>query len=188
MNPSLLQSSFTPLPASEPASNPPVAPSNTNPSTSLSPQDPAGSRSCVTCRRRKVRCNKRSPCSNCVKGGVECVYPPPGRLRRKTKRPQDAELMTRLKRLEGVIENLSGKNSETESSVASTVASPAPRNNDAATNKQPPSNQDGPSPRLENLDPNKELQGGFGRLVIEEGRSRYVSNRLWASLGDEVGA
>lgn len=26
----------------------------------------------------------------------------------------------------------------------------------------------------------------LGRLVINEGRSRYVSNTFWASMGDEV--
>lgn len=35
------------------------------------------------------------------------------------------------------------------------------------------------------LAPNK-FENEFGRLVIDEGRSRYVSNRLWTSLGDEV--
>lgn len=30
------------------------------------------------------------------------------------------------------------------------------------------------------------LEKDFGRLVIEEGRSRYVSNSFWASLSDEV--
>ena len=30
------------------------------------------------------------------------------------------------------------------------------------------------------------LEEDFGRLVVEEGRSRYVSNSFWASLSDEV--
>ncbi len=30
------------------------------------------------------------------------------------------------------------------------------------------------------------LEKDIGRLVIEEGRSRYVSNSFWASLSDEV--
>ncbi|KAL2822572.1 fungal-specific transcription factor domain-containing protein [Aspergillus granulosus] len=30
------------------------------------------------------------------------------------------------------------------------------------------------------------LEHEFGRLVIEDNRSRYVSNRFWASLGDEI--
>lgn len=32
----------------------------------------------------------------------------------------------------------------------------------------------------------KTLEKDFGRLVIEEGRSRYVSSSFWASLTDEV--
>lgn len=30
------------------------------------------------------------------------------------------------------------------------------------------------------------MENEFGRLVIDEGRSRYVSNRFWATLGDEI--
>ncbi|KAH6876714.1 fungal-specific transcription factor domain-containing protein [Thelonectria olida] len=47
-------------------------------------------RSCVTCRRRKVKCDKAVPCANCVRHGVACVFPPPGRSRRKP-RPRAAE-------------------------------------------------------------------------------------------------
>ena len=32
-------------------------------------------RSCVTCRTRKVRCDKTSPCSNCRRAGIACVFP-----------------------------------------------------------------------------------------------------------------
>lgn len=169
----------------------------------------SSSRSCVTCRRRKVRCNKRSPCSNCVKAGIECVFPPPGRAPRKSKRPPDAELLSRLRRLEGVIEHLSGKNAEAGGSAtvsptlparaafdfgsASTVtpatgatAAPAPTPAPTAAESKEPN---GGCP-FENDDPTKlkprKFENEFGRLVIDEGRSRYVSNRLWASLGDEV--
>ncbi|KAL6229910.1 hypothetical protein BDW75DRAFT_234842 [Aspergillus navahoensis] len=63
-------------------------------------------RSCITCRRRKVRCNKRSPCSNCVRAGVECIFPPPGRAPRSLKRPpaENAELLSRLRQLENIVE------------------------------------------------------------------------------------
>jgi hypothetical protein len=168
--------------------------------------DSASSRSCVTCRRRKVRCNKRSPCSNCVKTNVECVFPPPGRAPRKSKRPPDAELLSRLRRLEGVIQHLSDKNGEAGSvsslspiqTASSTLPSAAPTNTTA--NTSPPASinpktfvdlkaQNGVCP-FEDNDPKKlapgKFENEFGRLVIEEGRSRYVSNRLWASLGDEV--
>jgi hypothetical protein len=167
---------------------------STSQSTSHGPQEPSSLRSCVTCRRRKVRCNKRCPCSNCARAGIECTYPPPGRAPRKTKRPQDAELLARLRRLEGVIEHLSEKNA-----AAAVQRSPEQQqaNVPAATQERPayvpPSTEteeNGGCPF--NLDPKKplqphNLQHEFGRLVIDEGRSRYVSNRFWASLGDEVG-
>jgi hypothetical protein len=166
--------------------------------------DIASARSCITCRRRKVRCNKRSPCSNCVKAGIDCIFPPPGRAPRKSKRPPDAELLSRLRRLEGVIEHLSGKKDEnpgSASSISPTQPSatfsplpPAPPTNVTAPSTvsgsaAPPPAQDSGCP-FENDDPKKlapkKFENEFGRLVIDEGRSRYVSNRLWASLGDEV--
>ncbi|KAJ6119428.1 hypothetical protein N7523_003708 [Penicillium sp. IBT 18751x] len=163
----------------------------------------ASSRSCVTCRRRKVRCNKRSPCSNCIKAGTDCIFPPPGRAPRKSKRPPDAELLSRLRRLEGVIEHLSGKNSE----AASTSVSPSQATSSGFTSAisdatvatstatapqsavPPAESKESTGCPFEN-DPTKlntgKFENEFGRLVIDEGRSRYVSNRLWASLGDEI--
>lgn len=165
----------------------------------------ASSRSCVTCRRRKVRCNKRSPCSNCVKAGTDCIFPPPGRAPRRSKRPPDAELVSRLRRLEGVIEHLSGKNAEagSTSSVSPTqpsssgIPSAVPSAASTATTATAPPPGQAPAESKEpnggcpfEDDPTKlntgKFENEFGRLVIDEGRSRYVSNRLWASLGDEV--
>ncbi|EEU34515.1 uncharacterized protein NECHADRAFT_88015 [Fusarium vanettenii 77-13-4] len=66
-----------------------------NPVTSCDPAEsnlspPASSRqpflsvrSCVTCRRRKVKCDKAIPCANCARHGSKCVFPPPGRARPK---------------------------------------------------------------------------------------------------------
>jgi hypothetical protein len=157
------------------------------------------SRSCVTCRRRKVKCNKRSPCSNCTKAGIECIFPPPGRAPRKSKRPPDAELLSRLRRLEGVIDHLrSGGatdaapatspqatssatgSSTTKSESMVPVSAPTEPQNQTREGNCPFQESDPKRPS-----PNK-FENEFGRLVIDEGRSRYVSNRLWASLGDEV--
>ncbi|KAJ4146448.1 hypothetical protein NW754_001914 [Fusarium falciforme] len=77
-------------------------------------------RSCVTCRRRKVRCDKQMPCSNCRRAQIPCVFPAPGRAPRQP-RPRDPnappknssqreiELMKRLRKLEGIVEELSGQ-------------------------------------------------------------------------------
>ncbi|RYP82896.1 hypothetical protein DL769_001505 [Monosporascus sp. CRB-8-3] len=87
---------------------------NTTPSAALNP------RSCVTCRRRKVRCDKFMPCGNCRKAHIQCVFPAPGRAPRRPRvRDPDAppkqtsereiELMKRLRKLEGIVEDLSGQ-------------------------------------------------------------------------------
>ncbi|KAJ5170330.1 Transcription factor [Penicillium coprophilum] len=158
----------------------------------------SASRSCVTCRRRKVRCNKRSPCSNCTKSGIDCTFPPPGRAPRKSKRPPDAELLSRLRRLEGVIDHLRGSgNAEgavtptqapSSTTGSSTLRSEPTAPTSVSTESQNQADK-GACP-FEESDPKKlapnKFENEFGRLVIDEGRSRYVSNRLWASLGDEI--
>lgn len=158
-------------------------------------------RSCITCRRRKVRCNKKTPCSNCAKAGIQCIFPPPGRAPRKVKRPQDAELLSRLRRLEGVIEHLSEK--KATGAAVSSPDTPSPRVQQHPQNPPaPPANAQASVPDGDGdgcpllmdaakLDPTRpiaprNIEHEFGRLVIDEGRSRYVSNRFWASLGDEV--
>ncbi|KAJ5824103.1 Transcription factor [Penicillium robsamsonii] len=198
------------FPSASPEPN--LSPVNNSPNTSLpnltaprhvATEPPSStSRSCVTCRRRKVRCNKRSPCSNCTKAGIDCIFPPPGRAPRKSKRPPDAELLSRLRRLEGVIDHLRGSGN-TEGASTSTQASssttgsstvrseptaPTSVSTEPSSVSTEPPNQ-APCP-FEESDPKKlapnKFKNEFGRLVIDEGRSRYVSNRLWASLGDEI--
>ncbi|KAJ5206849.1 Transcription factor [Penicillium cf. griseofulvum] len=156
------------------------------------------SRSCVTCRRRKVRCDKRSPCSNCTKAGIDCIFPPPGRAPRKSKRPPDAELLSRLRRLEGVIDHLRGSGNTEAASSSAHVSSPTTGSSTSRSEHTAPTSIPTESPKqadgsvcpFAESDPKKlapdKFENEFGRLVIDEGRSRYVSNRLWTSLGDEV--
>ncbi|KAK3392758.1 fungal-specific transcription factor domain-containing protein [Podospora didyma] len=78
-------------------------------------------RSCVTCRRRKVRCDKHMPCSNCRRAHIPCIFPAPGRAPRRprpkhpsapSKQPsseRELELVKRLRKLEGIVEELSGQ-------------------------------------------------------------------------------
>jgi hypothetical protein len=185
-----------------------------NPSASAStksaaPKTDLNQRSCVTCRRRKVRCNKRDPCSNCIKAGIECVFPGPGRAPRKPRRPPDAELLARLRRLEGVVESLGGQaaidrlNSPSSPPLASgpSPTGPGSTSNTDSANTESDSipgcpgwskTTSGRHPFLE-ADPvkiqerrSKNVHEELGRLVIDEGRSKYVSNRFWASIGDQV--
>ncbi|KAL5606636.1 hypothetical protein BROUX41_003033 [Berkeleyomyces rouxiae] len=77
-------------------------------------------RSCITCRRRKVRCDKHMPCSNCRRNQIQCVFPAPGRAPRRPrmkdpnapiKNPseREAELLKRLHKLESIVEELSSQ-------------------------------------------------------------------------------
>ena len=141
-------------------------------------------RSCVTCRRRKVRCDKIHPsCTNCNKAGIECIFPGPGRAKRKTRKPQDAELLARLKKLEGVIQNLGAQVEEDKSPLRGPGVMPSIQG-ELESHREESLRQNGET------DPKRSNSTGvdkqLGRLVINEGRSRYVSNAFWASMGDEV--
>ncbi|KAL3478776.1 fungal-specific transcription factor domain-containing protein [Aspergillus californicus] len=171
--------SVPPSPGEGFESPPPAAPQE------HSLRDAPALRSCVTCRRRKVRCNKRSPCSNCVKAGIDCIFPPPGRAPRQTKRPhvEIGDVLSRLRQLESIVEAAINN--------PSSHATPAPpqQNSDVSSGESPAqSRNEGEAgcPTTANRNQLPSLEHEFGRLVVDDDKSRYVSNRLWASLGDEI--
>ena len=165
-------------------SRPSHGPATTNGPTG-SPLNP---RSCVTCRKRKVRCDKRHPCINCNKAGIECVFPGPGRAPRRSRKAPDTELLARLRKLEGMVKDM-GKEVEEEQPGAERAGRKPIIVKGTLAEKDPGSNT---SQFLEYLDQNDDgkatakLVKDFGRLVVEEGRSRYVSNKFWTSLSEEV--
>lgn len=57
--------------------------------------------SCVICRRRKLKCDRRDPCSRCLKSRVECIYPEPVRSRHQRK--PELVLIARLKHYENLL-------------------------------------------------------------------------------------
>ncbi|KAM5355299.1 hypothetical protein ACJ41O_001945 [Fusarium nematophilum] len=182
-------------------------------------------RSCVTCRRRKVRCDKQMPCSNCRRAQIPCVFPAPGRAPRQP-RPRDPnappknssqreiELMKRLRKLEGIVEELSGQiEVESGGKGASSASSPDmahggpqasaldrtatfPPRHASNASSQPgivggpsggsPRGSDAASDQSEAA--RKQMHQKFGRLVLNDqsGSRRYVSNGFWAKLNDEL--
>lgn len=162
-------------------------------------------RSCNTCRRRKVKCDKvEGGCGNCTKSHTECVYPGPGRAPRRPKSgavkgatERETELLKRLRRLEGVVEELSGQ-VEIETIKA---ASAPPKQAKSGGSDGEYSNKEGPV-RVVGMDegsitarerwanrmmsvtggPPKAdmLENEIGKLFIDEGKSRYVSSSFWA--------
>lgn len=176
------------------SSNPHSNKASTSPSAGTPPAPYLNPRSCTTCRRRKVRCDKKHPCSNCHKAGIECVFPGPGRAPRRSKKPPDTELLARLRRLEGVVQSL-GKGLDGEESHVEDNDTTNKEETPIPTQPEPSSSVGLPESAASILDCRKLKKGGdgisglereFGHLVVSEGRSRYVSNRFWSSLTEEV--
>ncbi|KAG4434412.1 hypothetical protein IFR05_010108 [Cadophora sp. M221] len=60
-------------------------------------------RSCVLCHRRKIRCDKKAPCRNCIRADVLCYYPEPEQSVRRAPKTTIADVSARLARLERTI-------------------------------------------------------------------------------------
>ncbi|KAI0127039.1 fungal-specific transcription factor domain-containing protein [Xylariales sp. AK1849] len=192
---------------------------------SVEPSSTLNPRSCVTCRRRKVRCDKQMPCGNCRKARISCIFPAPGRAPRRP-RPRDpnappkqtsereVELVKRLRKLEGIVEELSGQ-IEVEARHPSGLAeSPEATTDDAERRRQDSTT----SSTTSSTTANQFIPGGFplptapgrlinasttswgtvpsptigakkdvGRLVLNNnGKTRYVSNAFWSKMNDEL--
>ena len=150
-------------------------------------------RSCVTCRRRKVKCDKKQPCSNCARAKIECVFPGPGRAPRKSRKPPDGELMERLRRLEGVVQSLNAQveeheqqDAEREKIVEAGAGAGACPNGSGGGDAACPNGTDKEGANVSVDNSVEGLETRFGRLVVDQGRSRYINNSFWESLNNEV--
>ncbi len=56
--------------------------------------------SCITCQHRKVKCDKKQPCSVCVKAGVQCTPSIPAPPRRRKKENSETRTLAKPKRYE----------------------------------------------------------------------------------------
>ncbi|KAJ5375270.1 hypothetical protein N7517_007276 [Penicillium concentricum] len=167
-------------------------------------------RSCNACNRRKVRCNKKSPCDNCVRLGFECTFPPPGRkARTRPAKTSNAELISRLSLLEREVQKLGAQNLAADTAVdnledqhiektlesshtAASWPSNTPANLEAGAEEFEEEGtgihggQTSPVPSLTTSE--STLGQQFGRLVIDRsnGTSRYVNHRVLTDLGDQI--
>jgi hypothetical protein len=180
------------------------AASHTRQTPSLTPAPAPKLRSCVVCRRRKVRCDKQSPCSNCRRANIACVFPSIDRPLRwarhlerltnnaaasNTPAPQDADpavgkVMERLRNLENLVKELSGQLEQAHAAASSAgggssgVDSPG-----SSTQDRDVEHQRHTSPATNT----GSVQKQFGRLVLQDAnRSRYVSSGFWSRVNDEV--
>ncbi|KAL8830933.1 MAG: hypothetical protein Q9170_005507 [Blastenia crenularia] len=60
--------------------------------------------SCVVCQRRKVKCDRTDPCSNCIKHRVACEFRPPAPPRRRKRQSPDPHIHAKLRRYEDILQ------------------------------------------------------------------------------------
>jgi hypothetical protein len=145
---------------------PGTSPDNAMASAPTSPLPHSHMRTCNLCRQRRVKCDRGAPqCSNCLRSGSDCVYPPGhGRAPKKPRHGVAPQVSERLARLESIIKELSSGGSANSPSGHGT-----------------PKNQDpGPDTGTPTLDQE------FSRLKVDDSKSYYVNNALWVTLADEV--
>lgn len=53
------------------------------------------------CQQRKVKCDRKDPCTNCAKAGIECILSAPSK--RKKSPALYSDLVIRLKRFEDAL-------------------------------------------------------------------------------------
>ncbi|KIW62766.1 hypothetical protein PV04_10900 [Phialophora macrospora] len=141
--------------------------------------------SCIRCFERKVKCDKQSPCTNCVKSKVECVFRIPPAPRRRKKRMQEDLLLARLRKCEELLKS-KGIDIDSPETLSRTASG-------SATLESPPLTQ----PSSQQLSPDTPASAGedlifaaseirkSGRLIVDHGKSLFIENNLWASLSDE---
>ncbi|KAH0833587.1 hypothetical protein AYO21_05266 [Fonsecaea monophora] len=145
--------------------------------------------SCIRCFERKVKCDKQSPCSNCAKSNVECIFRIPPAPRRRKKRTHEELLLARLKKCE---ELLRSKGVDIDNELTPTVPLALTTVESPLTSQRLGSPQQ-LSPAAETvIRKQREIFAAYppelkksGQLIVDQGKSRFIENPLWASVSDE---
>jgi ribosomal protein L13E len=74
-----------------------------SPSSSQPVNKPQRVLACVLCQQRKVRCDRKFPCANCKKVGVQCVSAALAPRQRRRRFPE-RELLERLRHYEDLLQ------------------------------------------------------------------------------------
>lgn len=151
-------------------------------------QPASQSLSCKSCRRRKVRCNRQSPCDKCIQSGLDCVFPGARKPRRPADGPPYSELIARLRRLEGLIQQFDEEKHDKDNNSSSAASYPS-NIHGVATDIEESYGDSELSPKVSlcGSDARQNLENEFGGATGVEGQgSRYVPDKVWASLVNEV--
>ncbi|EWG46089.1 hypothetical protein FVEG_06682 [Fusarium verticillioides 7600] len=126
---------------------------------------------CVLCQHRKIKCDRNTPCSNCIKANVTCTPSTPAPARKRRRPNQD--LQERLARCEQLLKQYADGSVPSPSAVGHSPAA----NGAVDTYPATPTNVDGQS-----------KWKPTGKMVKEEGGVRFMDSYLWANIHDELQA
>lgn len=137
---------------------------------------PARVFSCTRCFDRKVKCDRQTPCSNCLRSSSDCVFRVPPAPRRKKKEQQPHEhsgtLIAYLKDYEHLLQS-PGPRLETPSGPIRFTSVDSVNQNT--------------SPDLHGPSISAETERATEAFMPPSGRLRFVENNLWRGLSEEVG-
>ncbi|KAF5025419.1 hypothetical protein F66182_2521 [Fusarium sp. NRRL 66182] len=125
----------------------------------------------------------KDPCSNCVKGKIDCHFPVTGRIPRRSRDPngsktpaqKQSELLGRPRRLESVVTELAAQVEEENGSMGQTQVDASATESSLPTSSSSPHQQTG-----------SEYGEEFGRLVVEQDGGLHVGHRFWSVFCSEV--
>ncbi|KAI1286522.1 putative fungal-specific transcription factor [Xylaria venustula] len=143
--------------------------------------------SCYQCRRRKSRCDRRTPCWNCASRGDICTYASQGSVessatsRKPTTVSADSSVSARLNQLESLVVSL---RSELATSAAATKNLSSAKTDipmlstilDSTNNKNAAADHDVP------MDETSEC----GSMVINSVENRYIGREHWVAILDSI--
>lgn len=125
---------------------------------------PSMPHTCVTCAKRKVKCDKSGPpCSTCRKSRHECYYEAPAPRKRKRKAVDDVH--ERLEHYESLLK----QHGLLKDSIQ------------ASPEKETPYHVDHGGSSIGHLTPDVST----GRLLARRGKSRYLESALWRDLAED---
>ncbi|KAI9740064.1 MAG: hypothetical protein M1818_004815 [Claussenomyces sp. TS43310] len=135
--------------------------------------------SCLTCRQRKIKCDRRSPCSNCTRAARSCSFVAPVRGKPKRRGTPKEGLHAKLRRYEEMLKSYGAEigPSDNDKDIIS----------DAETVSDPDllmAVKDAESPKMGGGSPSA-FDETKTKLITKNGSSRYFDNGLWSKLGDE---
>ncbi|KAI1127511.1 hypothetical protein F5Y10DRAFT_292782 [Nemania abortiva] len=145
--------------------------------------------SCFPCRRRKIRCDRRYPCSHCLKGDLVCGFPVSGRTPTRrhdlpsfaSRKEKQDDLLGRLRRLEGFVAKLGteldGGTHNGEGSLCENIR---------AQNLEMMPDGESQSRRQMTTTDLAHVTRELGTLVTHDSESIYVGNWLWGVICEEV--